>query len=358
MSENTGASVTEILRRAFKPEEIGKLPRVTCAACSDRKRECAQHQKTRCDICKSYVSEKHIHIDYVGHADVTARLLEADEEWTWEFKAVEVDPAVMAAALATGNPDLVQMVIASSPPKFDLDREGNPVGLWIKLTVGGITRPGYGSCPSGQMDAVKVLIGDALRNAAMRFGVALALWAKGDRDDPSAENATASAGRAARGGRQSAGDAWDNATPANGNGRANGHANGHAVRPAVTELPPGPKELDPDAQPYADEAHEARTLAELRAINGRAREARKLASLITNPSTKGTGGLGQYIGWRRKQLEDVDSALRQLNDAANKARMPNAEIDIHVKQITGKDIESATAAELRQAAEALMAVPA
>ncbi len=134
-----------------------------------------------------------------------------------------------------------------------------------------MTRLGYGSVPGSQPDAVKVLIGDALRNAAMRFGVALDLWAKGDRADPTAENATASAGRRA-----------------NGNGRSNGQT----VRPAANGAPaepPGPKELDPDAQPYADEAHEARTLATLKDVNTRAREAHKLAALIANPSTGGAG---------------------------------------------------------------------
>ncbi|MDZ7905194.1 MAG: hypothetical protein U5N55_05030 [Cypionkella sp.] len=54
-------------------------------------------------------------------------------------------------------------------------------GMWIKLTVCGVTRLGYGH-PDGKSggNAVKELIGDALRNAAMRFGAALDLWHKGD----------------------------------------------------------------------------------------------------------------------------------------------------------------------------------
>jgi hypothetical protein len=211
MSEK--GSVTETLRKPFKTEEIGKLPRVTCPKCSDRKQHCDEHVKVKCRECQAYVSERHIHIDYVGHADVTARLLEADEEWTWEPKAKDIDPAVLAAAVATGNAELVRTVLENAPPRFDLDERGDPVGLWILLTVGGVTRPGYGSVPSGQPDAVKVLIGDALRNAAMRFGVALALWAKGDRADPTAENATASAGQARRG-RQPAREPSENAVPA------------------------------------------------------------------------------------------------------------------------------------------------
>jgi hypothetical protein len=181
------------LRAPFPPEYVGKLPRVTCGDCSDRNKQCGKHSKIKCGTCQAYVSEKHIHIDYVGHADVTDRLLTVDPEWNWEPKAED----------------------EHGLPVFDADRNGSPVGLWIKLTVGGVTRLGYGSVPSGQPDAVKVLIGDALRNAAMRFGVALDLWAKGDRADPAAENATASAGQASRrGSGQSAADAFENAAPA------------------------------------------------------------------------------------------------------------------------------------------------
>jgi hypothetical protein len=172
------------LRKPFPPEQIGKLPR------------------------------GNVQLDYVGHADVTDRLLSVDLQWQWQPAERVIDKDVLAAALATGDAAIIQQVMESFPPRFDLDRNGNPVGLWIKLTVGGVTRPGYGSCPSSQNDAVKVLIGDALRNAAMRFGVALDLWAKGDRDDPTAENATASAGRAERHhGAQSASDAFENAAP-------------------------------------------------------------------------------------------------------------------------------------------------
>jgi hypothetical protein len=164
------------LLEPFPPEYIGKLPRVTCKNCSDYRKTCEEHRKERCDVCGSYISTKHIHLDYVGHADVTRRLLEVDPEWTWE-PAAEDEHGL---------------------PVLDTDENGNPVGMWIRLTVLGVTRLGYGSCPSKQNDAVKVLIGDALRNAAMRFGVALDLWAKGDRADPSVENAVAAGGNASR----------------------------------------------------------------------------------------------------------------------------------------------------------------
>jgi hypothetical protein len=95
-----------------------------------------------------------LQLDYVGHAAVTQRLLEVDPTWTWQPAGIN-DNGLPA-----------------------LDERG---GLWITLTVCGVTRYGYGE-PMGQdpYDKVKGAIGNAIRNAAMRFGVALDLWAKED----------------------------------------------------------------------------------------------------------------------------------------------------------------------------------
>lgn len=104
------------LRKPFPKESVGKLPKGG------------------------------IMLDYVGHAAVTDRLLTVDPEWTWEPFALD-DHGLPA-----------------------LDRSGN---LWIRLTICGQTRIGVGDGKSA-----KECIGDAIRNAAMRFGVALDLWAK------------------------------------------------------------------------------------------------------------------------------------------------------------------------------------
>jgi len=348
MSETT---VTSILRKQFPTNEVGKLPRVTCGDCSDKRKTCDRHQKAECKTCGSWISTKHIHIDYVGHADVTTRLLEADPDWGWEPQARDIDPVVLAAAVATGNPDIVRMVLEASPPKFELDDRGGPVGLWINLTVGGVTRPGYGSVPSGQFDAVKVLIGDALRNAAMRFGVALALWAKGERADPTAENATAPGGNAVRNGSRLR-ESFDDASPVRPNGHQNGSpANGTVARPPAQNRPAPTGEVDPEAQPFADDAQAALTVDTLREVHTKAREAHKLAALVTVGGK--TGGLGQYIGIRKTQLEEVSAALAALNEAAG--TMDIGEVEIHVRQVTGKSIDDATAEQLRQATEALIA---
>ncbi len=116
------------LRVPFPPEQVGKLPKGG------------------------------ITLDFVGHGWLTQRLLDVDIFWNWEPVA--------------------------------LDDRGLPLldefgGLWIRLTVCGVTRLGYGDAGGKKgPDAIKVAIGDALRNAGMRFGMALDLWSKGDPDAP------------------------------------------------------------------------------------------------------------------------------------------------------------------------------
>ena len=141
------------LREPFPPNCISKLPRPTA------KREVMDKlPKAKCPDCGGYhATSKIIHLDYVGHAALTDRLLDTDPEWTWE-------------PVAWGDDGL---------PAFD--RNG---GLWIKLTVLGVTRLGYGNAANKPNqdpgNREKEVIGDALRNAAMRVGAALDLWHKGD----------------------------------------------------------------------------------------------------------------------------------------------------------------------------------
>jgi len=100
-------------------------------------------------------------LDFVGHAHITARLLDVDPLWEW----------VPVAYDERGLPAL--------------DEHG---GLWIRLTVCGKTRLGYGDAGGKKgPNAIKEAIGDALRNAGMRFGIALELWARGDLDAHPAE---------------------------------------------------------------------------------------------------------------------------------------------------------------------------
>jgi hypothetical protein len=143
------------LREPFPPNQISKLPKETRAQIDARKASGGNAVMVfNCEVCGGSHHKKAVHLDYVGHAALTDRLLDTDLEWTWE--PVGFTPDGLPA----------------------LDRNG---GLWIKLTVCGVTRYGYGAADgkSGG-DAMKEMIGDALRNAAMRFGAALDLWHKGD----------------------------------------------------------------------------------------------------------------------------------------------------------------------------------
>lgn len=137
------------LREPFPADQIHKLPKPL-------RRDA---EKGYCRECNSNHGLPALHLDYVGHAEVTARLLDVDPLWNWEPAAVGADGL----------------------PALSRDSQGRVVGMWIRLTIAGVTRLGYGSVDPGVGDAEKQLIGDAIRNAAMRFGVALDLWSKSER---------------------------------------------------------------------------------------------------------------------------------------------------------------------------------
>ena len=94
-------------------------------------------------------------LDYVGHAAVTDRLLSVDPGWKWE-------------------PD------RTPDGRWDVQRVGKEAILTGTLTVCDVTRPCVGTAPENAFELVKQLQSDAIRNGAMRFGVALDLWAKED----------------------------------------------------------------------------------------------------------------------------------------------------------------------------------
>ena len=103
------------LREPFAPHHISKLPKPTKAQTDKVKADFKAG--VRCKVCGSWHHPDVIHLDYVGHAALTDRLLDTDPEWSWE-------PAALTDA---------------GLPAFD-----GTGGLWIKLTVCGVTRLGYG----------------------------------------------------------------------------------------------------------------------------------------------------------------------------------------------------------------------
>jgi hypothetical protein len=97
-------------------------------------------------------------LDFVGHADITRILLTIDPTWRW-----------VPIAWDNGRPSIhVENGIAT---------------MWGELTILGQSRLGVGSVRSDKQELDKELVGDFLRNAAMRFGICLSLWTKQEWDD-------------------------------------------------------------------------------------------------------------------------------------------------------------------------------
>jgi hypothetical protein len=92
-------------------------------------------------------------LDSVGHAAVVDRLLTVDPSWCWE-------------------PD------RTPEGRWDLTTAGADTCLTGTLTICGVTRPCVGIAPTKSFELLKQLQSDAIRNGAMRFGVALDLWSK------------------------------------------------------------------------------------------------------------------------------------------------------------------------------------
>lgn len=142
----------ELLREPFPAHQISKLPKPTKAQTEEVRND--YKKGIRCTLCGGWHHKDVVHLDYVGHAALTDRLLDCDINWNW--KPIEF----------------------GGLPAGAVDKDG---GMWIELTVCGVSRIGYGDADGKTgPNAVKERIGDALRNAAMRFGAALDLWHKGE----------------------------------------------------------------------------------------------------------------------------------------------------------------------------------
>ena len=101
-----------------------------------------------------------INLAYVSHAEITRILIEIDPMWNWQ-----------PVAWQDGRP---------------ATHEANGmITMWATLTLLGKDLIGVGSVRSDKPDYEKELVGDFLRNAAMRFGICLSLWTKQDQSSQS-----------------------------------------------------------------------------------------------------------------------------------------------------------------------------
>jgi hypothetical protein len=139
------------LAAPFDPDQIELKPQALSKDDRDRHACKAGTQASADGIYCSGYHVRAVHLHYVGHAGITARLDEVDPHWNWEPMA-RTDKGL---------------------PLID-----NGI-LWIYLTVLGVTRIGLGDA-GGRTgpQAAKEIVGDAIRNGAMRFGVAVYLWSK------------------------------------------------------------------------------------------------------------------------------------------------------------------------------------
>lgn len=94
-------------------------------------------------------------LSYMGHAEVTLALIDVDPLWEWE--PVTFDEV-------TGAPKV--------------ENCGKWYVMWGYLTVCGHRRLCVGTCEAHKAEYQKELLGDALRNGAMRFGIGTKLWSK------------------------------------------------------------------------------------------------------------------------------------------------------------------------------------
>ena len=98
---------------------------------------------------------------YMGHAEVTLALIDADPQWSWRPLAMDME---------TGQPKII--------------KDGNLLTLWGYLTVCGVERLCVGTCEARKAEWAKEIVGDLLRNGSMRFGIGTKLWSKAIDADP------------------------------------------------------------------------------------------------------------------------------------------------------------------------------
>jgi hypothetical protein len=112
-------------------------------------------------------TDKGVTLSYVGHVHTSATLDDIDPDWQLEL-----------VTTATGMPDIQSRPYRVTRRDGSVAAEGNMLTLWGKITVLGFTRWCVGSVDALKPDAEKELIGDVLRNGAMRVGVFAGLWSK------------------------------------------------------------------------------------------------------------------------------------------------------------------------------------
>ena len=228
-------------------------------------------------------------------------------------------------------------------PTIDPANRNQMILAWSLLHESGEER--RGEWPLGPVNQKPQTLGSMVTYARRYcLGAATGIVAEEDDDGQRAQRD--------HGSRQSAGDIFERSTPAppRQNGPQRGPSRPEAAKPAAEV---NPDEIDVDAQVFADEAHQALVAGDIEGIHERARNAGKVAALVRNPAGGGVGKLAVYLDWRRKQLKETSDALDELNTVVDETGFPVSELETHVKSVTGVDLDSANAGQLRHATKAL-----
>ena len=114
----------------------------------------------------SILDKNGVQLSYVGHAEITKALTEIDPQWTWQ-------PVIGADGMPA-----IRYQDGEIPRRDKEPIKVRMATMWGQLTLNGVTRWAVGSVEAHKPDLDKELVSDFLRNAAMRFGVALGLWMK------------------------------------------------------------------------------------------------------------------------------------------------------------------------------------
>jgi hypothetical protein len=140
----------------FSDEEIELLPKYTGPMTERNGRKVPANNKESCRECGGYHANPSIHLSYVGHAGLTMRLNDVVGQAGWDWEPMALTP--------TGTPAM------------------SDGGMWIRMTILGVTKLGFGDSQGKTgPNATKEIIGDAMRNAAMRHGIGTYLWGKSDK---------------------------------------------------------------------------------------------------------------------------------------------------------------------------------
>lgn len=256
------------LTEPFASDEIEKLPKLLNRN-DQRKGRCqagtqeGHYVSADGHYCGGWHARS-IHLDYVGHAGITMRLNDVvgPEGWSWE-------PLVY-------------------------DEHGVPFHargeFWIKLTILGVTKLGVGDDYNGSS---KQAIGDALRNAAMRFGIGTYLWSKSEAAASMAQHTKPPEG-----------------DPPPPEGQPLGRASEQSQRPphesgaGSAETPTGPAPTaDSPAQALAETVKRVRSVNSLLNVYNEAKRKSLLSVEIGHPRSGEITTLGKYIGERKAEFE-------------------------------------------------------